>query len=158
MNKLNIVGAALVAGALIAGCGKQDAATDEGGNEVVIEVNGLKLTSGGINSDVEKIIAAQGENIPAEQLEFARQNLRNQIAQSFLIENALVAKAKAEGFVITDDDRKAREESFLKNISGMEEDVRRVPREVPARQGPRAQGVRERHHHRQDAQGGERQA
>ena len=77
MNKLNIVGAALVAGALIAGCGKQDAATDEGGNEVVIEVNGLKLTSGGINSDVEKIIAAQGENIPAEQLEFARQNLRS---------------------------------------------------------------------------------
>ena len=120
MNKLNIVGAALVAGALIAGCGKQDAATDEGGNEVVIEVNGLKLTSGDIDSDVEKIIAAQGEGIPAEQLEFARQNLRNQIAQSFLIENALVAKAKAEGFVITDDDRKAREESFLKNISGME--------------------------------------
>ena len=120
MNKLNIVGAALVAGALIAGCGKQDAATDEGGNEVVIEVNGLKLTSGDINSDVEKIIAAQGEGIPAEQLEFARQNLRNQIAQSFLIENALVAKAKDEGFVITDDDRKAREESFLKNISGME--------------------------------------
>ena len=120
MNKLNIVGAALVAGVLVAGCDKQTPATAEGGNEVVIEVNGLKLTSGELDSDVEKIIAAQGEGIPAEQLEFARQNLRNQIAQSFLIENALVDKAKAEGFVVTDEDRAAREETFLKNISGMD--------------------------------------
>ena len=120
MKKLNIIGAAIVAGAMIAGCEKQTDATGADKNEVVIEVNGLKLTNGDIMADVDKIIAAQGEGIPAEQLEFARQNLRNQIAQSFLIENALVAKAKAEGFVVTDEDRKTREENFLKNIAGVE--------------------------------------
>ena len=120
MNKINVIGAAIVAGAMIAGCEKQTDATGADKNEVVIEVNGLKLTDGDIMSDVDKIIAAQGDGIPAEQLEFVRQNLRNQIAQSFLVENALVAKAKAEGFVVTDDDRKAREENFLKNIAGME--------------------------------------
>jgi len=122
MNKINVIGAALVASALIAGCDRQTPATVDGrdANEVVLEVNGIKLTNGDIDSDVEKIIAAQGDGIPADQLEFARQNLRNQLAQSFVVENSLVAKAKAEGFVVTDDDRKAREETFLKNTAGME--------------------------------------
>ena len=122
MNKLNIIGAALVAGALVAGCEKQEAPTADGRdpNEVVLEVNGLKLTNGEIDADVNKILAAQKDEIPAEQLEFARQNLRNQLAQSFVIENALASKAKNEGFVVTDEDRKAREENFLKNTAGME--------------------------------------
>ena len=123
MNKMNIIGAALVAGALVAGCEKQEAPVAVDGRdpaEVVLEVNGLKLTNGEIDADVEKIIAAQGEEIPQEQLEFARQNLRNQLAQSFVIENSLAAKAKAEGFVVTDEDRQSREENFLKSTAGME--------------------------------------
>ena len=123
MNKISIIGAALVAGAMIVGCEKPAETVSVDGrdpNEVVLEVNGLKLTNGEIDADVEKIIAAQGEEIPAEQLEYARQNLRNQLAQSFVIENSLVAKAKAEGFVVTDEDRATREETFLKNMAGME--------------------------------------
>ena len=122
MNKISIIGAALVAGTMIAGCERQDNAPADGRdpNEVVLEVNGIKLTNGEIDADIDKIIAAQGEEIPADQIEFARQNLRNQLAQSFVIENSLVAKAKTEGFVITDEDRKTREENFLKNTAGME--------------------------------------
>jgi len=123
MNKLHIIGAALVAGALITGCDKGEpvaAADGSNANEVVLEVNGIKLTNGDIESDVAKIIAAQDGEIPAEQLEYARQKLRNQLAQSFVIENSLVAKAKAEGYVVTDEDRKAREAEFVKNTAGME--------------------------------------
>ena len=35
--------------------------------------------------------------------------MANQVVQSFIVERVLVAKAKADGYVVTDADRKARE-------------------------------------------------
>jgi len=120
MNKLNIIGAAIVAGTLVMGCERQDGSSSgNASNEVVLEVNGVKLTDGELDADVDKVIAAQGDEIPADQLEFARQSLRNQIAQSFVIETALADRAKSEGFVVTEDDRKTREAAFLKNAAEM---------------------------------------
>ena len=120
MNKLNIIGAAIVAGTFVMGCERQDGSSSgNASNEVVLEVNGVKLTDGELDADVDKVIAAQGDEIPADQLEFARQSLRNQIAQSFVIETALADRAKSEGFVVTEDDRKTREAAFLKNAAEM---------------------------------------
>ena len=124
MKKIHMAGVAVLAGAMIAGCGKQDEkpaeeqAAGRDPNEVVLETCGEKLTNGELDADVEKIVAAQGDKIPAEQADYMRQMLRNQIAQSFVVENALVAKAKAEGFVVTDDERTAKTAELLKSVSG----------------------------------------
>ena len=126
MNKMKIAGAAVLAGAMIAGCGRQETtATDTGlasdgrdPNEVVLEVCGEKLTNGALDGDIKKIVDSQGDKIPAEQVEYMRQMLRNQIAQSFVVEGALVARAKAEGYVITDEERTAKIEELLKSVAG----------------------------------------
>ena len=116
--KMMKFGAAVLAGALIAGCGDKNETT-AAADEAVLSVNGAVLTRAQVNADVAAVVKAQGDKIPAEQLEYAKQMMQNQVAQSFIVENVLIAKAKAEGFVVTDADRKAREEEFLKTISRM---------------------------------------
>lgn len=121
MNKLHLVGTAALAGLMVVGCAKHEDETVDvakKANEVSIVVDGKTLTSEQIDIDVEKIIEAQGDRIPAAQKDYARQMIRNQMAQSFLFENALVALAKAKGFVVTEADRAAREAEFLKSVAG----------------------------------------
>jgi len=122
MKKLQIIGAAVLAGTIIAGCNKNEEKTPvaeaKNPNEVVVEVNGKALTRGALDADVEKIASAQGDKVPADQQEYMRQMVRNQLAQAFVVENALVAKAKASGYAVTAEDRKAREEEFLKAAAG----------------------------------------
>lgn len=113
--KMKMIGAAVLAGAMIAGCGKNENQEDV----MAVSVNGEKLMQSAIDADVEKIVAAQGGKIPAEQLEYAKQSIANQIVQSFIIEKVLVAKAKEGGFAVTDADRKTREEEFLKATAKM---------------------------------------
>ena len=112
---MKMIGAAVLAGAMIAGCGKEEKTEDV----MAVSVNGEKLMQSAIDADVEKIVTAQGGKIPAEQLEYAKQSIANQIVQSFIIEKVLVAKAKEGGFAVTDADRKAREEEFLKATAKM---------------------------------------
>ena len=121
MNKLHLVGTAALAGLMVVGCAKHEDETVDvakKANEVSIVVDGKTLTSEQIDIDVGKIIEAQGDRISAAQKDYARQMIRNQMAQSFLFENALVALAKAKGFVVTEADRAAREAEFLKSVAG----------------------------------------
>ena len=113
---MKMIGAAVLAGAMIAGCGKNEENSDD---VMAVSVNGEKLMQSAIDADVEKVVAAQKEKIPAEQLEFAKQQIANQIVQSFIVERALVDKAKADGFAVTDEDRKERTAEFLKAIANM---------------------------------------
>ena len=112
---MKMIGAAVLAGAMIAGCGKNEKQEDV----MAVSVNGEKLMQSAIDADVETIVKAQGGKIPAEQLEYAKQSIANQVVQSFIIEKVLVAKAKEGGFAVTDADRKAREEEFLKATAKM---------------------------------------
>ena len=107
--------AAAIAGLMVAGCAKQA----EQEEVAAVSVNGVNLTKSSIDADVELMVKAQGDKIPAEQLEYAKQMMANQVVQSFIVENVLVSKAKAEGFSVTDADRKEREAEFLKAISRM---------------------------------------
>lgn len=113
MMNMKVMGAALLAGAMAVGCAKKAA------DETALTVNGQTLTKAQIAADVEKLLAAQGGKIASNQLAYARQMYGNQLAQSFIVENVLVAKAKAEGFAVTDEDRKAREAEFLKATAKM---------------------------------------
>ena len=111
---IKMLGAALVAGMMAAGCTEKESV-----DEVALSVNGEKLMQSKIDADVALLLKAQGDKIPAAQQEYAKQSFANQLAQSFIVEKVLVAKAKAEGFTVTDADRKKREEEFLKAVAKM---------------------------------------
>ena len=113
---MKMIGAAVLAGAMIAGCGKNEEKAED---VMAVSVNGEKLMQSAIDADVDTIVKAQGDKIPAEQLEYAKQSIANQVVQSFIIEKVLVAKAKEGGFAVTDADRKAREAEFLKATAKM---------------------------------------
>ena len=137
MNKLHLIGTAVLAGVMLAGCEKKAEQAPEKApekevaqqeeavvetvrdpNEVSIDIDGKKLTSGQIDADVDAYIKAAGDKIPADQQVYARQMLRQRTAQDFIVENALVARAKAEKFVVTEAERKEREAEFLKGLAG----------------------------------------
>jgi len=113
---INKIGVAVLLGALVVGCGKEEVSKDE---NPVLSVNGKVLTREALNADIDAMVKAQGDKIPAEQIDYFRQMAQNQMAQSFVVENVLVAKAKAAGFVVTDADRKERETEFLKAVEKM---------------------------------------
>ena len=113
---MKMIGAAVLAGAMIAGCGKNEEKAED---VMAVSINGEKLMQSAIDADVDTIMKAQGDKIPAEQQEYAKQSIANQVVQSFIIEKVLVAKAKEGGFVVTDADRKTREEEFLKAMAKM---------------------------------------
>ena len=121
------IGAAVLLGALVVGCGKDapvetvetEASAEAVKGGPVLSVNGEVLTREAVNADIEAVLKAQGDKVPLEQQEYFRMMAQSQIAQSFVVEKVLVAKAKASGYVVTDADRKAREEEFLKTVAKM---------------------------------------
>ena len=120
-NKMNIktLGAAVLAGAMVAGCGdKAGEAKKAEADSVAVTVNGKTLMKSQIAADVEAVVKAQGDKVPEAQRAYFRQMAENQIVQAFIVENVLVEKAKAEGYVVTDVDRKAREAEFVKAVAG----------------------------------------
>ena len=111
---IKLLGVVMLAGAALAGC---DKAKEKGDDEKVLSVNGEVLMRSTVDADVEAMMKAQGDKVPAEQKAYYRQMAQNQVAQGFVVEKVLVSKAKADGYTITDADRKAREAEFLKMLA-----------------------------------------
>ena len=118
---IKMVGAVVLAGAMIAGCGEkvEDKKSERKEDAMAVSVNGEKLMQSAIDADVEKFIKSRGDQIPAEQLESAKQSIANQVVQSFIVEKVLVAKAKSMNVAVTDEDRKTREKEFLEATAKM---------------------------------------
>ena len=121
---IKTIGAALALGAVVAGCSKEEepveapkAEQTEKADAVVLAVAGEKLMRSQLDADVDALIKAQGDKIPAEQLEYARQMFRSQLAQGFLVQRALLAKAKAAGYVVTDAERTKRSEEVMRLLA-----------------------------------------
>ena len=116
---IKTIGAAVLAGAVVAGCGPKaaDGEKKAEADAMAVTVNGKTLMKSKIAADVDALMKAQGDKIPENQRSYVRQMAENQLVQSFIVENVLVSKAKAEGFVVTDADRKAREAEFLKAVA-----------------------------------------
>lgn len=137
------ISVAVLAGAIIAGCGeksdepakdetkaeikkdateiKKAAAEKKDPNEVVMTVNGKSITRGKLDADVEAILKFAGDKIPAERLDDYRNMYRMQFLQGFMVENVLVAKAVELGYKTTDADRKERTEELMKQLARMPE-------------------------------------
>jgi len=121
---IKTIGAALALGAVVAGCSKEDepveapkAEQTAKADEAVLTVAGEKLMRSQVDADVEALIKAQGDMIPAEQLEYAKQMFRSQIVQGFIAQRALLAMAKAAGYVVTDADRQKRSDEVMKLLA-----------------------------------------
>ena len=127
MAKIKLAGTALVAAALIAGCSKNettDVATDvaaapaEDLNEVMVSVGEKNLTRGEIDKMVNAALAKDGDKIPAEQLAYQKRMIAAQIAQGFIMDNAIAVKATELGYKIDDNDFKAFTDKLLKQFEG----------------------------------------
>ena len=143
MAKLHIVGTALVAAALVAGCKKSETAATEPEKattepaaaeakapeapaadekkdpaDVMISVGDAKITRGEIDAQVDEIVKKQGDKIPAQSATYYRQMIANQIVQAFIMNNVIAAKAKELGYKLEDGDLKAFEEKMLKQFAG----------------------------------------
>ena len=121
---IKTIGAALALGAVVAGCSKEEepveapkAEQTAKADEAVLTVAGEKLMRSQVDADVEALVKAQGDRIPAEQLEYAKQMFRSQIVQGFIAQRALLAMAKAAGYVVTDADRQKRSDEVVKLLA-----------------------------------------
>ena len=132
MAKIKIAGTALVAAALVAGCSKNettDVATDaapdvaaapaEDPNEVMVSVGEKNLTRGEIDKIVNAALAKDGDKIPAEQLAYQKRMIAAQVAQGFIMDNAIAVKATELGYKVGDDDFTA----FTENEEGQDNRV-----------------------------------
>ena len=122
---IKTIGAALALGAVVAGCGKEEgsaegdktAPTAPKEDAAVLVVAGEKLMRSQLDADIDALIKIQGDKIPAEQLEYAKQMFRAQIVQGFVAQRALLAMAKAAGYVVTDAERQKRIEEVMKLLA-----------------------------------------
>ena len=128
--KIGLIGTAALAAMVVVGCGKKDVAADGDKaaakpadavasvdpKKVAVQVNDAKLTYGELDADVAKVI--EGQKIPAAQQEQAKTYFREQLAQQFLMKSLLLAEIGKKGVTLSDEDRKKREEEFLKSVAG----------------------------------------
>lgn len=116
MKTTRILGALAVAALAVAGCEKQESAVSD---DMAVSVAGRVLTRGQIESDVKAMVDAKIDQIPEGQREYAETMIKNQLVQSWIIESALVARAAAAGYTVTEEDIKAREAEFVKSMSSI---------------------------------------
>ncbi len=131
--KIGMIGTLAAATLAVAGCGQAngtaDAAKDAAGakveakapvnkNEVLLSVNGKKLTRGELDADVEKIIEARKDQIPPEQIEQARKVFGEQFARQFMMKTALLDAAQKKGVTVSKEERAKQEADFLKGVAG----------------------------------------
>ena len=86
-------------------------------DEAVLTVNGTSLMRNALNADIDKVLAAQGDRIPAEYKDAARRQISNQMAEAFVVETVLLKMAQDKGYSVTEEELKEREADFLKTLA-----------------------------------------
>lgn len=135
MAKINIACAAIAAASLLTACcdnkkcedkccsEKTDAVEESNDStNVVISVNGIALTRGELNEMLDKMIAAQTAQVPAEQAEqmkaFMKSQGARQLVQQFMVENALLRAANVQGYKVDDAEFEVRKAEIIKQFAG----------------------------------------
>ena len=135
MAKINIACAAIAAASLLTACcdnkkcedkccsEKTDAVEESNDStNVVISVNGTALTRGELNEMLDKMIAAQAAQVPAEQVEqmkaFMKSQGARQLVQQFMVENALLRAANVQGYKVDDAEFEVRKAEIIKQFAG----------------------------------------
>ena len=132
--KIGMIGTLAVASLAVVGCGKAGGGAEAAKpdakavasaktasvnkDEVMVVVNGKKLTRGEIDADVELLLKARKDQIPPEQMDEAKKVFGEQLAQQFLMKTALLDEAAKKGVKVSDDERKKQEADFVKANAG----------------------------------------
>lgn len=121
MAKIHLIGAALAAAALVAGCSEKESAAEpapgqeeakaHAPDEVVAAVAGESMTRAELERRIDEQVAAAAAQIPPERLATVRMNVAAGTVRQFLVEKTLAARARALGIEATEDDIK----EFTKN-------------------------------------------
>lgn len=85
----------------------------------VISVNGVVLTRDELNAQIEALImtAPDEKEVSADELEYRKMVAQSKIIQSFVLDHSIIAKAKAENFVVTDAERDERCKELLGRVA-----------------------------------------
>ena len=103
------IGAAALVAAVAVGCCK-DCKT-----EALLTVNGRSLTQCELDKDVAALVEFRKGQIPADQMEHAKEAFKEQLAQKFLMETLLLEEAKKKGIGAATD---ADVQNWLKENAG----------------------------------------
>ena len=99
---MKAIGAAALAAACAVGCCK------ECNKNALLTVNGRSLTQCELDGDVAALVEFRKGQIPADQMEHAKEAFKEQLAQKFLMETLLLGEAKKKGIDgVTDADVQA---------------------------------------------------
>ncbi len=85
-------------------------------SEVILEIDGTKLTRGRIESDLKKKLAAVKERIPANQMEQAKTTLRKRVVEDFIIRTLLSDEIKRKKITATEKEVAEGLESIKKGL------------------------------------------
>ena len=117
-----IVGVAMAALACAGQAQKASVAPKASGaadsKDVVVTVGDAKLTRAQLDADVAKFIEARKAQIPAAQMEQAKNYLAMQFRQQFITKTLLLNEAKKKGLAVTDDEVAARANEIIKANQG----------------------------------------
>jgi peptidyl-prolyl cis-trans isomerase C len=111
-----IAGIAMAALACAGQAPKASGAADS--KDVVVTVGDAKLTRAQLDADVAKFIEARKAQIPAAQMEQAKNYLAMQFRQQFITKTLLLNEAKKKGLAVTDDEVAARANEIIKANQG----------------------------------------
>ena len=111
-----IVGVAMAALACAGQAQKAAVAADS--KDVVVTVGDAKLTRAQLDADVARFIEARKAQIPAAQMEQAKNYLAMQFRQQFITKTLLLNEAKKKGLAVTDDEVAARANEIIKANQG----------------------------------------
>ena len=107
------IGAVALAAVALAGC------CEKCNDEVAVTVNGKTLMKSAIDADVAKMLEAQKDRIPAEQMENAKKMFGEQVAQTFVMKTLLLGKAAELGMDKIDDaELEKRKKEFAEANAG----------------------------------------
>lgn len=107
------IGAVALAAIALTGC------CEKCNDEVAVTVNGKALMKSEIDADVAKMLEAQKDRIPAEQMENAKSAFGEQIAQTFVMKALLLGRAAELGMdKISDAELEKRKKEFEEANAG----------------------------------------
>jgi len=96
--------------------GTTPAAKPANPSDVIIEVDGTKLTTGRFDSDLKKQMAAARDQIPANQVDQARASIKKRIVQEFIVRTLLADEIKRKNITTSEKEVAEALESIKKNL------------------------------------------
>ncbi len=91
-------------------------APPEDPNKVIMEVNGVNLTVGAANQEVEYRLASLAKNMPPERIEAIKPKLRDNVIDQFVVKTVLQQEVERQKIAVTEDEIKKAYDDIRKSL------------------------------------------